>query len=279
MTQVRLSFEFFPPRSEAGQQKLLQVAQQLLQAKPEYFSVTFGAGGSTRDNTASTVKSLMAETGIKTAPHISGIGSSIEQIDSLLSYYQSQDIHQLVVLRGDIPSGLRDLGDFPYAIDLVRHIRSRYDNLFRIEVAAYPEMHPQALNYHSDLRHFVAKVEAGANSAITQYFYNADAYFSFVDKARALGVSVPIVPGIMPITNYRNLVRFSDNCGAEIPRWIRKQMEQLQDDPVGLQSFGEEVVSRLVEQLLAQGVTNLHFYSMNQAEPSLAICRNLGLIA
>lgn len=279
MTQVRLSFEFFPPRSEAGQQKLLQVAQQLLQAKPEYFSVTFGAGGSTRDNTASTVKSLMAETGIKAAPHISGIGSSLEQVDSLLSYYQSQDIHQLVVLRGDIPSGLRDLGDFPYAIDLVRHIRSRYDNLFRIEVAAYPEMHPQALNYHSDLRHFVAKVEAGANSAITQYFYNADAYFSFVDKVRALGVSVPIVPGIMPITNYRNLVRFSDNCGAEIPRWIRKQMEQLQDDPVGLQSFGEEVVSRLVEQLLAQGVTNLHFYSMNQAEPSLAICRNLGLIA
>lgn len=278
MNKPRLSFEFFPAKSEAGQQKLLQVAHSLVSVSPQYFSVTFGAGGSTRDNTAATVQALFAETGIRTAPHISGIGSSVEQIDSLLSYYQSQDIRQLVVLRGDIPSGMRDPGDFPYAVDLVRHIRSNYDNLFRIEVAAYPEMHPQALSYKADLLHFVAKVEAGANSAITQYFYNADAYFSFVEQVRELGVEVPIVPGIMPITNYRNLVRFSDGCGAEIPRWIRKQLEPLQDDPVGLQAVGEEIVTHMCEQLLAYGVEDLHFYSMNQAEPSLAICRNLGLL-
>lgn len=278
MSQLRdFSFEFFPPKSDEGRAKLLQTAQRLARLRPQYFSVTFGAGGSTRDNTLATVQMLLEQTGIETVPHISGIGSSRAQIDELLALYQRLGVRRLVVLRGDMPSGMRDLGDFRYAIDLVRYIRASTGEQFRIEVAAYPEYHPQAASAHSDRQHFAAKMAAGADSAITQYFYNADAYFDFVERVRQLGVSQPIVPGIMPITNYRNIQRFSDMCGAEIPRWLRKQFELIQDDPEATAQFGQRVVLQLCQRLLAGGVHSLHFYSMNSADAVLPLCEALGI--
>lgn len=276
--KIDLSFEFFPPKTDAGQQKLLATAQQYQQLNPDYFSVTFGAGGSTRDNTLSTVFQVKQATGIDTAPHISGIGSSQQQIAELLQQYQQNGVNRLVVLRGDIPSGMRDPGDFSYAIDLVRFIRETTGEQFDIEVAAYPEVHPQAHSAKTDLKHFIEKVQAGANGAITQYFYNVDSYFYFVEQVRKAGIDIPIVPGIMPITNYRNIARFSDMCGAELPRWIRKQLETHEEGSADLIAFGQDVVTALCEKLIAGGVDKLHFYSMNQTQGCWQVCERLGLI-
>lgn len=277
MQQVAVSFEFFPPKTPAGETKLIQVRDALAQAQPEFFSVTYGAGGSTRERTLSTVAS-MRQAGINTAPHLSCIGSSREELASLLDLYKAQGINRLVALRGDLPSGMGDPGELRYANELVSFIREHSGDHFHIEVAAYPETHPQAVSFEKDLQNFCRKVEAGANSAITQYFFSADAYFYFVERCHEEGVQVPIIPGIMPMTNYSKLARFSDACGAEIPRWIRKQLEAYADDTDSIRAFGEEVITRLCESLIAQGVPALHFYTLNQAEPSLALVRNLGLM-
>lgn len=271
------SIEFFPAKTEAGADKLREVARRLGALGPEFFSVTYGAGGSTRDRTLGTVKDVLA-LGHDVAPHLSCIGDSKAEIGELLDLYRSLDIHRIVALRGDLPSGMgRGQGELPYATDLVRYIRERHGDHFTIEVAAYPECHPQSADLATDIRHFVTKARAGADRAITQYFFNADAYFHFVDRVRAAGCDIPIVPGIMPITNFANLVRFSDACGAEIPRWIRKQVAAYGDDSASIQAFGEAVVTRLCEQLLAGGAPGLHFYSMNQAEPTASLWRHLGL--
>ncbi|MFC3851823.1 methylenetetrahydrofolate reductase [NAD(P)H] [Salinispirillum marinum] len=273
-----ISFEFFPPKTEEGAVKLQQVHAELSTLKPEFFSVTYGAGGSTQERTINTVLDLNAK-GISTAPHLSCIGSTTALLKGLLNRYQAHGINRIVALRGDLPSGMGGGtgGDFNHAIDLVAFIRKEYGDAFHLEVAAYPEMHPQAGSIEKDIQHFVAKAKAGADSAITQYFYNADAYFHFVDRIRAIGCDIPIIPGIMPITNYSNLARFSDACGAEIPRWMRKQLEAYGDDSASIKAFGLDVVSRLCEQLIAGGAPALHFYSMNQTAASKAICDRLGL--
>jgi methylenetetrahydrofolate reductase (NADPH) len=272
---MKISFEFFPPRTEQGKQNLKKVRQELSIIQPHYFSTTFGAGGTTQDATLETVLDIQANDGVDAAPHLSCIGSEKSKILELLHHYKAAGISRIVALRGDIPSGMRDIGDFHYANELVAFIRAEFNQDFHIEVAAYPEMHPQARNIHADMQHFANKVKAGANGAITQYFYTADAYFRFVDDAQKLGVDIPITPGIYPITNYEQLVRFSTMCGAEIPRWIEKRLATFGDDTDGLTDFGFEVVANLCDQLKSQGVDNFHFYSMNKSQPSLRLAKNL----
>ncbi|HRL94482.1 MAG TPA: methylenetetrahydrofolate reductase [NAD(P)H] [Pseudomonas sp.] len=274
----RYSFEFFPTKTEAGHEKLLNVARQLAGYNPDFFSCTYGAGGSTRDRTLNTVLQLDGDIKVPTAPHLSCVGDSAEELRSLLKLYQDAGIKRIVALRGDLPSGMGIAsGELRYANDLVEFIRRETGDHFHIEVAAYPEMHPQARNFEDDIANFVRKARTGADSAITQYFFNADSYFYFVERVRSLGVDIPIVPGIMPITNYSKLARFSDACGAEIPRWVRKQLEAYGDDIDSIQAFGEQVITQMCEQLLAGGAPGLHFYTLNQAEPSLAIWHNLKL--
>ena len=274
----RYSFEFFPTKTDAGHEKLMTVARQLAGYNPDFFSCTYGAGGSTRDRTLNTVLQLDGDIKVPTAPHLSCVGDSVEELRSLLKLYQDAGIKRIVALRGDLPSGMGIAsGELRYANDLVEFIRRETGDHFHIEVAAYPEMHPQARNFEDDIANFVRKARAGADSAITQYFFNADSYFYFVERVRSLGVDIPIVPGIMPITNYSKLARFSDACGAEIPRWVRKQLEAYGDDIDSIQAFGEQVITQMCEQLLAGGAPGLHFYTLNQAEPSLAIWHNLKL--
>ena len=270
-----LSLEFFPPRDIAAQERLVRTAKQLLAMQPRYVSVTFGAGGSTREGTASTVRTLR-NLGTSAAPHLSCVGASRAELRTILQAYRDEGVNQVVALRGDMPSGMGgDAGELRYARDLVAFIREETGDWFHIEVAAYPEVHPQAEGPTQDLAHFVDKVKAGANSAITQYFFNADAYFDFVDRVRAQGVNIPIVPGIMPITNHTQLARFSQMCGAEIPRWIRLRLAELGDDKAGIRSFGVDVMSALCQKLLDGGAPGLHFYTLNNADAPLAIWQNL----
>lgn len=277
MSNHRISFEFFPPKTDDGLEKLLGVQQKLLEKNPEFFSVTFGAGGSTRDRTRSTVMAV-AEAGVDTAPHLSCIGQKREDIVELIRDYQAHGVKRIVALRGDLPSGMGYAqSELRYADDLIRLIREETGDHFTLEVAAYPEMHPQARSFDDDIEHFKRKIDAGANNGITQYFYNADAYAFYMEQLTRKGITAPVYPGIMPITNFANLVRFSDNCGAEIPRWIRKKMAEFGDDKESVKAFGEEVVTRLCERLLALGAPGLHFYTMNQAGPNVRIIENLGL--
>lgn len=271
------SFEFFPPKTDEGAEKLRATRAELAKLKPRFFSVTFGAGGSTRERTFDTVCEIQRESGIEAAPHLSCVGSTRDSIREILDLYRSQNIRHIVALRGDLPSGMGLPGEFRYANELVAFIRAETGDHFHIEVAAYPEVHPQAPSAEKDLDNFRRKVEAGADSAITQYFFNADAYFNFVGECEQRGLTLPIVPGIMPITNYTQLARFSDMCGAEIPRWIRKRLEGFGDDRESIRAFGEDVVTRLCRTLLDAGAPGLHFYTMNQAGPSTAIWNNLGL--
>ena len=277
-TDARFSFEFFPPRTDVGMEKLLTVHQELAALKPDFFSVTYGAGGSTRDGTRQTVTAIQ-QAGSDVAPHLSFGGSSREDIAALLKSYQDLGITRLVALRGDIPSGTGVAAQYYYANELIEFVRATTGDHFHIEVACYPEIHPQSESFDSDILYFRKKVEAGANSAITQYFYNPDAYFYFVDCCTRAGIDIPIVPGIMPITNFNNLQRFSNNCGAEIPRWIRQRLQSYSDDSASIRQFGVEVVQQLCEKLLQGGAPGLHFYSMNQTEPVRQIWQQLGLKA
>jgi len=270
------SFEFFPPKTPEGREKLRATRKQLAQLNPAFFSVTFGAGGSTRAGTLDTVVEIQRE-GLPAAPHLSCIGSTRESIDAILTDYKSHDIRHIVALRGDLPSGTMDAGEFRYASELISYIRASTGKHFSIEVAAYPECHPQARSARDDLMNFKRKVDAGANSAITQYFFNADAYLQFVDDCTALGITLPIVPGIMPINNFSQLARFSDACGAEIPRWIRCKMQDFGDDIASVKSFGLDVITGLCDRLLSQGAPGLHFYTLNQAGPACVIWQRLGL--
>jgi methylenetetrahydrofolate reductase (NADPH) len=270
-----ISIEFFPPQTPEGVEKLRTVRAELAKLKPEFFSVTYGAGGSTRERTFTVVKEIAAE-GFDAAPHLSCIGSTRESIREILNEYKAAGITRTVALRGDLPSGMAEAGEFRYANELVEFIRAETGDWFSIEVAAYPEWHPQARSPRDDLDAFARKVKAGANSAITQYFYNADAYFHFVDEARALGVEVPIVPGIMPIVGFTKLARFSDTCGAEIPRWMRKKFESFGDDTDSIRAFGVDVVTELCERLLKGGAPGLLFYCMKQSALTTEICRGLG---
>jgi methylenetetrahydrofolate reductase (NADPH) len=271
------SFEFFPPKTADGISKLEATSQVLAKLKPRFFSVTFGAGGSTRDRTYETIMDIRAKSGIDAAPHLSCISSTQENIRQMLEGYIDAGINRIVALRGDMPSGMVEAGEFRYANELVEFIRRETGDHFHIEVAAYPEFHPQASSPARDLANFRRKVEAGANGAITQYFYNPDAYFSFVDSCEKNGIDIPVVPGIMPITNFHQLARFSDACGAEIPRWIRKRLQAFGEDTASIRAFGEDVVTGLCERLLEQGAPGLHFYTMNRAEPSMKIWNNLNL--
>ena len=271
-----ISIEFFPPQTLEGVEKLRLVRQKLAVLKPEFFSVTFGAGGSTRERTFSVVKQIAAE-GYNAAPHLSCVGSTRENIREILQDYQAEGIQRIVALRGDLPSGTAEAGEFRYANELVEFIRQETGNHFHLEVAAYPEWHPQARNPRDDLAAFVRKAKAGADSAITQYFYNADAYAHFVDEVHALGVDIPVVPGIMPIGSFSKLARFSDACGAELPRWMRRKFEGLGDDVDAIRAFGLDVVTELCERLLAAGAPGLHFYSMNQSALTLEICKRLAI--
>jgi len=278
MDQHNFSIEFYPPKTAEGVDKLRAVRASLAALQPHYFSVTFGAGGSTQQGTLDTVLEIRRE-GHEAAPHISCMGNSREILRALLEQYKANGIRRLVALRGDMPSGYGALGlaanQFRYANELIEFIRQETGDWFHIEVAAYPETHPQAKSPQDDLQNFARKVKAGADSAITQYFYNADAYFRFVDDARKAGVDVPVVAGIMPITNYSQLTRFSDMCGAEIPRWIRLKLASFGDDGASIKSFGLDVVSALCERLLDGGAPGLHFYTLNQANATLEICRRL----
>lgn len=276
MSKPIISFEFFPPKTPEGLQKLRTTRQQLAQFKPEFFSVTFGAGGTTRDGTLTAVLDIR-NSGLAAAPHLSCIGSSKTHLRAILNEYKNHGIRHIVALRGDIPSGMGDMGEFRYAVELVEFIRQEHGDHFHIEVAAYPEYHPQANSAISDLNHFAAKVKAGANSAITQYFFNADAYFAFVDEVRARGVDIPIIPGIMPIHNFSQLARFSDMCGAEIPRWLRLKLQAYGDDGASIRALGLDVVSDLCQRLLDHGAPGLHFYTLNQAGTVSTICQRLGL--
>ncbi len=270
------SFEFFPPKTQKGQEKLIATHDALAKLGPRFFSVTFGAGGSTRDRTLDAVLEIKHR-GSESAPHISCIASSKAEILGLLNTYQNAGIRHLVALRGDMPSGAYEAGEFNHANELVNYIREQTGEAFHIEVAAYPEFHPQAAGVERDIDYFANKVKAGANSAITQYFYNADAYYHFVDQCENRGIDIPIVPGIMPITNFEKLARFSDACGAEIPRWIRKRLETHANDPESLKAFGIDIVTTLCDKLLTAGAPGLHFYTMNQIEPTTTIWNNLGL--
>jgi methylenetetrahydrofolate reductase (NADPH) len=270
------SFEFYPPKTPEGALKLQDTVKQLAQLHPDFFSVTFGAGGSTREGTLSTVLAIR-DAGHAAAPHISCIASTRAGLAEVIARYRAHGIRHIVALRGDMPSGLAAAGDFRYASELVRFIREQTGDWFHIEVAAYPEYHPQARKPQQDLLAFKAKIDAGANAAITQYFYNADSYFHFVDEARALGIAVPIVPGIMPINNFAQLARFSDACGAEIPRWMRMKLEGFGDDTASIKAFGMDVVTHLCDRLLAGGAPGLHVYTMNQAGPTSTLWQRLGL--
>lgn len=275
---IRLSFEFFPPKTDEGVSKLQLAASELAQISPEFFSVTFGAGGSTQEKTAETVFNLMKTTNIKTVPHMSCISSNKTTLQELLDLYLSHNIDHIIALRGDLPSGVGTItGEFSYAIDLVKFIRAQAGNHFYIIVACYPEYHPQTKNAIKGLQHFKNKVEMGANCAITQYFYNSDAYFRFLEACEKLNIHIPIVPGIMPITNYRQLARFSEICGAELPRWIRIPLETYENDPESVQRFGEDVVTELCQKLLDNGAPGLHFYTLNKAPATLAILDNLNV--
>lgn len=277
-TNIDLSFELFPPKTEKGFDKLKTTVTELNRLQPAYFSVTYGAGGSTQDKTFATVDWLCDQS-IDTAPHLSCVGADKQEILQILKRYRDQGIKRIVALRGDLPSGagLGGLAELNYANELVSFIRESFGKAFHIEVAAYPEFHPQAASAEIDLDNFRRKVEAGADGAITQYFYNPDAYSRFIEDCDKRGISIPVVPGIMPITNYHSLARFSEACGAEIPRWIKKRLENYGDDTAGIQAFGIEVVSKLCESLLAVGAPGLHFYTMNQSAATLAICSNLGV--
>ncbi|WP_447527315.1 methylenetetrahydrofolate reductase [NAD(P)H] [Vreelandella sp. TE19] len=269
-----ISFEFFPPSTDAGREKLIHVRDELAAINPRFFSVTYGAGGSTQARTQDIVRRV-SETGITTAPHLSCIGSEKAQLRDLLAQYREEGVNSLVALRGDLPSGMASIGELRYANELVEFIRAETGDHFEIAVAAYPESHPQAVNLERDVDNFARKMQAGANMAITQYFFTADAYFHFVERVRARGIKAPIIPGIMPITNYTKLARFSDACGAEIPRWMRKQLESYGDDSDAIGEFGTEVISRLCQRLLEGGAPGLHFYTLNQSAPVLKVVDNL----
>ena len=277
--RLPLSLEFFPPKTPEGVTKLAAARQQLYALKPLFCSVTYGAGGSTQDGTLSTVQAIMAE-GFEGAPHFSCIGASRESISQKLSELKAAGLRRIVALRGDLPSGYglsTGMGEFRYASDLVAFIRTETGDHFHIEVGAYPEMHPQARSPQADLQAYLAKVKAGASSAITQMFFNTDAYFRFVDEAHALGADIPVVPGIMPITNASGIIRFADSCGAEIPRWMRLRLQGFGDDTESIKAFGLDVITDLCDQLRTAGVPGLHFYTMNQSTATLEICRRLGL--
>jgi len=270
-----ISLEFFPPRDNAAHDKLVRSAGKLLSLNPAYVSVTFGAGGSTRSGTADTVRTLQG-LGCEAAPHLSCIGATRTALADILDAYKAMGVKRIVALRGDLPSGMGgDAGDLHYASELVAFIRQHSGDWFHIEVAAYPEMHPQATGSAADLDHFISKVEAGANSAITQYFFNPDAYFDFMSRVRGKGVDIPVVPGIMPITNYAQLARFSTMCGSEIPRWIRLRLADFGDDKASIRAFGIDVVSRLSQDLLDGGAPGLHFYTLNNADATAAIWQQL----
>lgn len=270
-----LSFELFPPQTPEGIEKLRSTVSDLARLGPEFFSVTYGAGGSTRERTLGVVDDLV---GLRydVAPHMSCVGATRASVRELLQRYRDQGIRRLVALRGDLPSGMVEVGEFRYANDLVSFVRQETGDWFRVEVAAYPEVHPQARSAEDDLRHFVGKVKAGANAAITQYFFNADAYWRFVGEVRNHGVDIPIVPGIMPITRFTQLARFSDACGAEIPRWVRRRLEGFGDDTASVRAFGLDVVAALCERLLSEGAPGLHFYTLNQSGPVTALWERLG---
>ncbi|MDD2893053.1 MAG: methylenetetrahydrofolate reductase [NAD(P)H] [Halothiobacillaceae bacterium] len=278
-TSLLISCEFFPPKTDEGARKLRDTWQTLKDIDPEYFSVTYGAGGSTQERSFATVSEIQRDSGIPAAPHLSCIGSAREHIRAILDSYKAQGIRHIVALRGDLPSGMRDPGELRHANELVEFIRAETGDWFHIEVAAYPEFHPQAASAQADLDAFQRKVQAGADSAITQYFYNVDSYLRFMNDCLDRGIHIPIVPGIMPITNYTQLARFSDASGAEIPRWLRKRLETFGDDLDGLRSFGLDVVGELCQQLIEAGAPGLHFYSMNQVEPTLHLWRSLNLRA
>ena len=270
------SFEFFPPQTTEGMERLRAARRQLAQLNPKFFSVTFGAGGSTRYRTLETVLEIQAE-GHAAAPHLSCIGSTAENIRTMLERYRDQGIRHIVALRGDLPSGMAQAGEFRYANELVMFIRREFGDAFHIEVAGYPEYHPQSRSSQEDLQNFKRKVDSGANSAITQYFYNADAYFNFIEACEAEGICIPIVPGIMPINKFSQLARFSDTCGAEIPRWIRKRLESYGDDSASIRAFGLDVVTDLCDRLLKGGAPGLHFYTLNSAGLTSTIWQRLGL--
>ncbi len=272
-----LSCEFFPPRSPEAIARLERVSAQLATLRPDFFSVTFGAGGSTQDLTLDTVMKLHAATGIEAAPHLSCIGTPIAELREILQQYVAAKVRRLVVLRGDMPSGMTGFGEFRFASELVAFVRQETGRAFHIEVAAYPEFHPQATSASQDLKNFKRKVVAGADSAITQYFFNPDAYFRFIDSCQALQIEIPIVPGIMPILNFTQLARFSEMCGAEIPRWVMKRLQDFGDDRDAIRRFGIDVTTELCRRLVEQGVPGLHFYTMNQYEATMTICRDLGL--
>ena len=273
-TPQLFSFEFYPPKTEEGDVNLAIVHSKLAKLNPDFFSVTFGAGGSTRDKTFDTVIDIQAK-GIAAAPHLSCVASTKDNIRAILKSYQNNGIAKIVALRGDIPSGMMSAGEFRYANELVEFIRQETDDYFQIHVAAYPEVHPQSVNAEEDFKNFKRKVDAGANAAITQYFYNADAYFYFMDRCEKNGITIPIVPGIMPITQYAQLFRFSEMCGADIPRWMKKRLESFGDDKEAVRAFGLELVTNLCQRLLDNGAPGLHFYTMNQAVPTLVILDQL----
>ena len=275
---IPISFEFFPPNTPVGSEKLKAVVHDLAAVKPEFFSVTYGAGGATRDKTLATVRDIAA-LGHEAAPHLSCVGSTAESISEILAAYRAQGIRRLVALRGDLPSGTATAGEFRYASDLIEFIRKTQGSDWFIEVAAYPEYHPQQRYAKRDLEHFAHKVKAGADSAITQFFFNPDAYFHFVDEVRKLGVTVPIVPGIMPIHNYAKIAQFAARDGIEIPRWVALKMEGYLDDAASVRAFGIDVVARLCERLVAGGAPGIHFYTLNQAALSLDVCKKIGWLA
>ena len=275
-TTVPISFEFFPPNTPVGDEKLKDVVQQLGALQPEFFSVTYGAGGSTREKTLNTVRAIAAA-GFEAAPLLSCVGSTRENLTEILATYRAQKIRRLVALRGDLPSGTATSGDFRYATDLVKFVRETQGADWHIEVAAYPEYHPQNRYAARDLKHYVDKVNAGASSAITQFFFNPDAYFHFVDETRKLGAAVPVVPGIMPFHNYGRIAQFAARDGIEIPRWVAMKMEGFMDDSASIRAFGIEVVTKLCERLIEGGAPGIHFYTMNQAGVTLEICKRLGV--
>lgn len=277
-SEFRLSFEFFPPKTDHGREKLFATRNELNKLAPEFFSMTYGAGGSTRDNTKGLVKQFLAD-GVTTAPHLSFGGDSEESIINLISEYKEAGVNRIVALRGDMPSGMGGASQMVYANELVALIRERFGDYFHLEVAAYPEIHPEAKSYSSDVQYLKGKFNAGADSAITQYFFNLDAYFFFMEQCHKEGITQPIYPGIMPIINAQNLLRFSSVCGAEIPRWLQKALENYGDDTQSMQAFGVDVVTEFCEGLRENGAPGLHFYTMNQIEPVKTIVKNLGLTA
>ncbi|WP_018415576.1 methylenetetrahydrofolate reductase [NAD(P)H] [Teredinibacter turnerae] len=274
---ISLSFEFFPPKSDVGREKLQAVRTELNQLKPDFFSVTYGAGGSTRENTKGIIKAMRAE-GLSVAPHLSFGGDDEDTMIAMIEEYKAAGVDRIVALRGDMPSGMGAAMQLVYANELVAFIRKHFGNHFELCVAAYPEIHPEAKSYLQDIRYLKGKFDAGANCALTQYFYNPDSYFYFVEECAKEGIERPIIPGIMPITNYQNIARFSDACGAEIPRWIRKRLNDFGDNQESLQAFTTDLVTELCATLLENGAPGLHFYTMNQVEPTRTILANLGLV-